>query len=204
MARKYELKRRAERQEETRRRIVEAAVHLHGTVGPARTQVRTVADRAGVERVTVYRHFPDQASLLRACREHYLAQHPPPEDSWKRIDDPEARLRAGLAAAYSFYAENEAMMSNVLRDAEVLPVGQGFIRFKHDTLRALDRGWGLRGRRRARLTAILDLAADFHTWRSLVRRMGLSQQESVDLVVRWVRCLNREGGDRHLDQTRRR
>lgn len=191
MARKYELKRRAERQEETRRRIVEAAVHLHGTVGPARTQISAIAERAGVERVTVYRHFPDQASLLRACREHFLAQHPPPEDSWKRVDDPEARLRAGLAAAYSFYAENEAMMSNVLRDAEVLPVGGGFIGFKRNTVQALDRGWGLRGRRRTQLTAILDLAADFHTWRSLVCRMGLSQQELIDLVVRWVRCVHR-------------
>lgn len=198
MARKYELRRRAERREETRRRIVEATVHLHGTVGPARTQVSAIAERAGVERVTVYRHFPDQASLLRACREHYLAGHPLPDDSWKRIEDPEARLRAGLAAAYSFYAENEAMMANVLRDAEVLPVGGGFLGFKRDTVRALDRGWGLRGRRRAHLTSILDLAADFHTWRSLVRRMGLSEQESVNLVVRWVRCLSRgEPGSDH-------
>ncbi|HEX9717570.1 MAG TPA: helix-turn-helix domain-containing protein [Actinomycetota bacterium] len=192
MARKYELRRRAERREETRRRIVEATVHLHGTVGPARTQVSAIAERAGVERVTVYRHFPDQASLLRACQEHYLAGHSPPDDSWKRIEDPEARLRAGLAAAYSFYADNEAMMANVLRDAEVLPVGGGFLGLKRDTVRALDRGWGLWGRRRVHLTAVLDLAADFHTWRSLVRRMGLSEQESVDLVVRWVRCLSRD------------
>ena len=192
MARKYELRRRAERREETRRRIVEATVHLHGTVGPARTQVSAIAKRAGVERVTVYRHFPDQASLLRACQEHYLAGHSPPDDSWKRIEDPEARLRAGLAAAYSFYADNEAMMANVLRDAEVLPVGGGFLGLKRDTVRALDRGWGLWGRRRVHLTAVLDLAADFHTWRSLVRRMGLSEQESVDLVVRWVRCLSRD------------
>ena len=88
-------------------------------------------------------------------------------------------------------------MSNVLRDADVLPVGRGFIDFKRDTVRALDRGWGLRGRRRPQLTAILDLAADFHTWRSLVRRMGLSQEESVDLVVRWVRCVHREGPIAH-------
>lgn len=183
------MRRRAERQQETRRRIIEAAVELHGMIGPARTQVSAVAERAGVERITVYRHFHDQASLLRACREHYLALHPPPNPSWRRIEQPEARLRAGLGAAYAYYAENEAMMANVLRDADMLPVGGGFLGFKRQVVRDLAAGWGVRGRRRAQLEAVLDLAADFSTWRLLVRQRGLTPDEAVDLIARWVRSL---------------
>jgi AcrR family transcriptional regulator len=189
MARTYMMRRRAERQKETRQRIVEAAVELHGTVGPASTQVSAIAERAGVERITVYRHFPDQASLLRACREHFLALHPPPGSGWKGIEDPETRLRAGLGAAYAYYAENEAMIANVLRDAEVLPVGEGFLAFKHEVVRALSQGEDVRGPRRARLNAVLNVATDFGTWRSLVRQSGLTHDEAIDLVVRWVRCL---------------
>jgi AcrR family transcriptional regulator len=189
MSRTYTMRRRAEHQEETRRRIVESAVQLHGTVGPARTQVSAVAERAGVQRITVYRHFSDQASLLRACRDHYLALHPLPEPHWKRIEDPERRLRAGLGAAYAYYEENEAMIANVLRDAEVLPVGEGFLAFKRELSRAVRAGWGLRGRRRAQLMAVLDLAADFGTWRSLVRQSGLTNDEAVDLIARWVRSV---------------
>ena len=183
------MRRRAERQEETRRRIIEAAVELHGSVGPARTQVSAIAERAGVERITVYRHFPDQTSLLRACREHYLARHPPPDSHWKRIKDPEARLRAGLRAAYAYYAANEDMIANVLRDADALPVGAGFLGFKRQVVQGLSAGWGIRGRRQAHLEALLNLAADFSTWRSLARRSGLTQEEAIELIAWWARCL---------------
>jgi AcrR family transcriptional regulator len=193
MARKYELKRRAERREQTRRRIIEAVVHLHETIGPARTEISAVAERAGVERATVYRHFPDQGSLLAACRDHYLAAHPPPEDSWMQIDDPDERLRAGLDVAYTYYAANEAMMANVLRDAEVMPVGGGFIALQRGFAQALGRGWGREGRQRVRLEAVLGVAVSFDTWRCLVRRMGVTHDEAVDMAARWVRCIHDAG-----------
>ena len=123
MARKYELKRRAERQEETRRRITEAAVELHGTVGPARASISAIAEKAGVQRLTVYRHFPDERALFAACTGHYLSENPPPDpEPWTGIADPEDRLRAALAEVYGYYRRNEPMMSNSVRDAEAKPV----------------------------------------------------------------------------------
>ena len=73
MKRRYELKERARRQAETRQRIVDAAVELHTSVGPARTTISAIAERAGVERHTVYAHFPDEPTLFRACSTHWRA-----------------------------------------------------------------------------------------------------------------------------------
>ena len=125
--RKYELKRRAENQAATRQRIVEAALELHATVGPARTTVIDIAESAGVERVTVYRHFPDELALFSACSAHYRAQNPPPDmSSWAAIKDPVERLRAALGSFYAYYDRVAPMLQNVLRDAETVPaVWQG-------------------------------------------------------------------------------
>src|SRR3954469_14503837 len=108
--RKYELKARAEAQEETRRRITEATVGLHLEVGPAQTTISEIAKRAGVQRLTVYNNFPDEASLLGACSAHYGAQRPPPDPGeWMAMEDPEERTRAALTALYGYYRETEAM-----------------------------------------------------------------------------------------------
>ena len=99
--RKYELKKRAERLAETRRRITEATVELHRTVGPAATQVNEVARRAGVQRMTVYNHFPDETSLFSACSAHWRALHPAPDlAAWRAVEEPGARLRLGLGELY--------------------------------------------------------------------------------------------------------
>src|SRR3954447_12983470 len=120
--RRYELKERPRRQEETRQRIVDATVALHGEVGPARTTVAEVARRAGVGRVTVYNHFPDDASLLGACSAQFIESNPPPDPSaWARIGDPEARLRSALGQTYAYFRENAAMLANVNRDAALMP-----------------------------------------------------------------------------------
>ena len=120
MTRKYELKKRAETVEETRRRIVEAAVELHGTVGPARTTVSAIADRAGVQRQTYYRHFPSERELLTACSGLWEEQHPPPDpEGLRALSDGLERLRAGLTGLYAFYEEGEGMLANVVRDAAV-------------------------------------------------------------------------------------
>ena len=114
MTRRYELKQRAQRQADTRRRILEATVALHAERGLVATQVTDIAQRAGVDRVTVYRHFPDPASLFKACAAHYYSAHPPPDPTgWAAIGDPEARLRHGLGEVYGYWAANAAMAANV-------------------------------------------------------------------------------------------
>ena len=124
MTRKYDMKRRAKRQEETRQRIVEATVELHQSVGMARTTISAVAEKAGVQRLTVYRHFPNEHALFSACTGHWSAANPPPDPaSWTQIaGHTEERLRSALAEVYAYYRHTEPMVANVVRDAEVHPL----------------------------------------------------------------------------------
>src|SRR4051812_21205209 len=117
-ARTYRQKKRAEQSAETRRKIVEATVALHREVGPAATQINEIARLAGVQRVTVYSHFPDEVSLFMACSAHWRALHPAPDPAtWLSIEDPAKRLRLGLRELYEWYRKTEPMTGNVLRDA---------------------------------------------------------------------------------------
>src|SRR5215210_5219097 len=196
MTRKYEMKRRAERMEETRQRITEAAVELHETVGPARTTVSAVAEKAGVQRHTYYAHFPEIEDLYRACTAHYMERHPLPDLSpWVEIADAEKRIRKGLSEVYAYYSSTEAMMSNVLRDGQLDPRGQ-------ESMVMLYQHWGrmrdtiaeafeASGERREELLGAVALALDFQTWRTLVRQQGLDQDRAVGLMVGMVRCLMR-------------
>src|SRR3954468_22754752 len=112
MSREYKKRKRAESEAETRQRITEATMHLHERVGPARTTVSAIAEEAGVQRATVYRHFPDEPSLFQACAGHYMSLHPPPDPSrWADIADPADRLREALADVYAWWDETEDMMS---------------------------------------------------------------------------------------------
>jgi AcrR family transcriptional regulator len=189
--RKYELKRRAERQQETRRRIVEAAVDLHASVGPARTTIAAIAEHAGVGRPTVYAHFPDEHALLSACSAHVRATIPPPDPSrWRRIPDPAARLRTALIELYAYYRRSESLLDNILRDVDVLPVVREMAtpRFAYllETHELLARGWNVRGRRRARVHAALAHALEFRTWQSLVRTGALDNEDAAELMVALV------------------
>lgn len=187
--RTYRLKRRADRQEETKQRIVAAAVSLHQELGPARTSISAVAERAGVQRHTFYRYFPEEADLLRACSAHYRSLHPPPDPgTWRAIADPARRLRTGLAAAYAYFRANEAMMANVLRDAEVMPVGGGFLQLRRAMTDALLSAWRVGGRRRERLHAAIGLAVSFQTWHALARDYRLDDHETAELVATMVLC----------------
>lgn len=183
MARKYELKRRAEKQAETRRRIVEAAIELHGTKGPARTTLSDVARLAGVERHTLYRHFPTERHLFLACSGRYGELNPPPDpEQWRSIADPEARLRQGLGDVYDFYERTEGMRASVLRDAEWDPLTQEIVAHRGGPLTAEIRdvlAERVRGRRRL---AALDLALDFYAWRRLTRS-GLSRKDAVETMI---------------------
>jgi AcrR family transcriptional regulator len=195
MARRYELKRRAERQERTRRRIAEAAVELHSTIGPARTTVSAVAARAGVERHTYYRHFPDEHSLRLACSGLHAERDPLPDpEPWVTVGDPIRRLRRGLTELYAYFGRNAALLANLARDAEIDPPTREIIAERmsprlaeiRETLAA---GVVEDGHRAA--SATLDLALEFHTWRSLVSGSGLSERHAVETMVSAIRCARR-------------
>jgi AcrR family transcriptional regulator len=191
--RKYEMKKRAERQRETRRRIVEATVELHRTRGPANTTVSEIAKRAGVNRLTVYNHFPDITDLLKACSRSWTERHPTPDPTpWKQIDDPQERLQTALTELYDFYARTEPMRGNVLRDAETMPELAALLKgsvvpYVGAVRDLLAEGWEVRDDRRKRLLATIKLAIDFHTWRSLERESGLSRKEAVESMLEAVR-----------------
>jgi AcrR family transcriptional regulator len=189
VARKYELRKRAERQEDTRRRIVEAAVDLHGTVGPVKTTVSAIADRAGVQRHTYYRHFPDDRSLMLACSGLYASRNPLPDpDPWRAVADPDTRLRRGLDELYAYYESNEPMLANVTRDAEIDPLTAEAAELRFGPGRDAIRAVLAKGRRSKRALALLDVALAFSTWRMLVRYGGLSRKEAVETMVAAVRC----------------
>src|SRR5581483_3630069 len=186
--RPYRKKRRAELEEETRRRITESAVELHGTVGPARTSMSAVAEHAGVRRSTLYRHFPDEASLFEACSAHWNAANPPPDMSaWAAIQDPDERLRTALEELYAYFRRTEAMMSNLIRDEAVNRSVRRHFRKFHDYLTAardvLMQGRRARGSSRDRVRAAIGHALAFTTWRSLVREQGLGNSQAVELML---------------------
>jgi AcrR family transcriptional regulator len=190
-ARRYRKRRRAELEAQTRRRITEAAVKLHGTVGPARTTVKGVAEEAGVQRATVYRHFPDEESLFTACSAHWAQLNPPPDaEDWKAIRDPDERLRVALAELYGWYDWGEDMLVNIFRDASLVPAMQpAAAEFQTQFASyqpALMRGRPERGRHRAGVSAAIGHALVFPTWRSLIREQGMEQADAVELMVRLV------------------
>jgi AcrR family transcriptional regulator len=191
MSREYKKRKRAESEEQTRLRITEAAVDLHGSVGPAKTTISAVAERAGVQRATVYRHFADEEALFGACSAHWLAQHPVPDIAeWAAIEDPSERLRTALDAIYAWYEAGEEMLERVVRDAPLVPALRTPVEARRLWLgvvvESVMRGRPERGRRRRRVDAALGHAVAFETWRSLVREQGLPAAEAVGLMAAMV------------------
>jgi AcrR family transcriptional regulator len=189
--RPYKMKRRAEQEAQTRQRITESAVELHGTLGPARTSMKAVAEKAGVPRSTVYRHFPDEEALFGACSAHWAAENPPPDVSaWERIDDPDERLRTALEELYSYYRRAGGMIEKLLRDEAAVPmVAQLFAPF-HDFMAAiaeiLMRGRGLRGKARDRTRAAIAHATAFRAWQQLTEEQRLGDEQAAELMRRLV------------------
>jgi AcrR family transcriptional regulator len=189
-ARPYRQKVRAERQAETRQRIIESAVALHLERGPAQTSINAIAERAGVNRVTVYRHFPDARTLLEACSTHARRLNPPPDlNRWRRIDDPRRRTEVALTQLYDYFRRTESGWANVLRDAELAPLVKEmaqerrltYLREARDVLLA---AWPKRRARRPLLRAVLGLAVHFRTWQTMCRREQLDDRTAVALMVR--------------------
>jgi AcrR family transcriptional regulator len=187
MKRNYTKTRRAEQEAETRERIAVAALALHAEIGPARTTISQIAERAGVQRHTVYAHFPEERDLLMACSGLHIAQNPPPSPAgWDTVNDPSVRLKKALTALYGWYAGNEAILAAVLRDAEhhallreVMDVrfGSAFQAIGS----SLSAGLADKGK------AALVLAMSFHTWRTLTRDGGLGPTAAADLMAETVR-----------------
>jgi AcrR family transcriptional regulator len=189
--RKYEKKARAEAEAQTRLRITESAVELHGSLGPARTSMSAVAEHAGVRRSTLYRHFPDERALFGACSAHWAAENPPPDISlWSAVEDPAARLDGALSDLYAYYGRTEEMMDKLLRDAQTVEIVHELMRayraFLEQAVEILMYGRGLRGNAAKRTRAAIGHALTFGTWQDLTGSQGLDDRRAIELMRRFV------------------
>lgn len=180
--RPYELRARADAMDRTRARITRATIELHGTIGPAATTMSAVAERAGVTRATLYRHFPNENILFKACSAEWRSANPAPDPAqWAAIPNPYDRLEAALIALYDWYRSCEAMRANLLRDLAVLPpaIGKNIESYPRTFADVLDAGWPHRSRLRR---AAISHAVAFETWRSLAHE-GLTDTEAAQLII---------------------
>jgi len=192
-SRRYTKQRRARQEAETRQRIVDAAVALHGVVGPRHTTISAIAQRAGVQRLTVYRHFPDQDALFRACTSHWLEDNPPPDpDGWATVADPAERTRAALGALYRYYRGTATMWRLTYRDLAEVTALQGpvteFERYLERIRDDLERAWRGGESSCRDVALVLGHATRFETWQSLAHE-GADDAAAADLAVAWVAAL---------------
>ncbi|MBV9956043.1 MAG: TetR/AcrR family transcriptional regulator [Pseudolabrys sp.] len=185
MTRSYTLKKRAAQQAETRQRIVEAAVDLHSTVGPSATTLSMIADKAGVQRHTLYAHFPDERSIFQACSGLAHERDPSPTaDAWRGIAERSERRTVGVSAIYAWYERNASLLSNVMRDVERHPLVQEVQKARAPVFKAWRDvlGEGLNAKQRA----VLAVALSFWTWRTLTRDAGLESDAAAAVMVKAV------------------
>ena len=190
-SRPYRKTERARKAAETRRRITEAAVELHRTLGPANTKVTEVAKLAGVSRMTVYNHFPTDFDLFMACSTHWATGNPFPDpETWAAIDDPPERLVSALKELYEWYGLKEDMLGKVFRDTPVVPpladvMDELWSTYVEELVRTLAHGWPVRGAETEALQATLRLVVDFNTWRVLTGS-GSDHGRAAELAARMV------------------
>ena len=194
MARTYTQRKRAEQQDETRTRIVDATIALHQEIGGPATTISAIAERAGVERATVYRHFPDERALLQACTGHYIAQNPPPAPAaWLAIDNAAARLHVALTEIYDYHRRTEVMSARAAIDIPQMPtlreVLGPFFAYWAQVREVLVEPWQVSDEAKPLLIAAIGHAVAFQTWQSLVRMQGLEDQDAVQVMERMVRCV---------------
>ena len=198
MARKYEQRQRAESEEATRLRIVEAAVHLHEAIGPTATTVSAIAERAGVGRVTVYRHFPDERALFTACTSHYYAINPLPDPvPWRATADPGQRLWQALTELYAYYRRTEGMLARAEQDVPNNPILAEVLTPFDDYLAGIRDLLTEEAPADAMVAAAIGHALAFGTWRSLTGLQGLSDAQAVAMMHALVRSAR--GSDRALE-----
>ncbi len=196
-SRPYRKTRRAKSEAETRSRIVDATVALHLSVGPARTTVKAIAERAGVQRATVYNHFPDLDALFEACNAHYYERHPMPDPAeWMSIDPPAKRFSIALDELYAWYEETEQMLTVGIRDIDAVPPAarEAFFGYFDHVRDVLVAGRRERGHLRRTVSAAIGHAISFVTWRSLVREQSLTRTEAVSLMAATVDAAAKDRG----------
>ena len=195
MPRRYRLKARAERQEENRRRIVEAAYQLHMTIGASRATASAIARLAGVRRPTVQRHFPDLATLFTACSLHGMQLDPPPDPAaWQQVADPGQRLRAALCELYPYYRRNRSVFADIPNFSGVVGLEMLWAALAQQRdwqLGVLAEGWEVPEGRRESLRAALGHAIDFWAWRSLTEGQGLDDEKAALLMTEMVQGMAR-------------
>ena len=189
--RKYTKTRRSEQQDQTRTRIVKATVALHEELGPANTSIKAIAEKAGVQRLTVYRHFPDDDSLFLACSTHWLAANPPPDVAeWENIEQAYKRGFEAFMAFYRYYSNTEKLWTKVYRDIEQVPavknVMVGFEAYLDTVRDGLLAPWKLKGKNKRQESITLRHALRFSTWQSLECE-NLKDKQKAELVMGWVR-----------------
>ena len=202
----YTLKTRAAGMSRTRQRIVEATLRLHTTVGPARTSIAAVAEEAGVQRHTVYSHFPDEKSLFLACGGLFAQRNPyPAVQAWGQIEDPAQRVCHALADVYAYFRAHEGVLWPVVRDVPLIPhlVGSGLAANRAAARAAITTGWKLRGVRAAHSRAVLDLALRFETWRALTTDGELSDDHATAVMTSAILCAAGLAGASQARRTRR-
>jgi len=188
--RKYTKTRRAAQQDETRARIVDATMKLHEALGPAQTSIMAIAEAAGVQRLTVYRHFPDDASLFEACSTRYLELHPPPQPAaWADIGHPAERSHAALLAFYRYYRRTENMWRVAYRDLDQVaalqaPMGR-FEAYLNQVADELVQARHTPQAARKPLKLTLRHALSFATWQSL-KNAKLKDRQIAELVQGWL------------------
>ncbi len=187
--RRYRLRERAKQQEETRRRIVEATAALHAEVGPAATTISAIAERAGVQRLTVYRHFPEEQQLFEACSALSEERHPSPDPAqWQDITDPGARTETTLTALYRYYAGDARGLALVLRDAEELPalreVLTPFLEYLTSIADDIASTWTTTDVGHE-VRALAGLAVDFRAWQALAEQ-GVAPDDAARLMTRVI------------------
>jgi AcrR family transcriptional regulator len=187
--RPYLQRRRAERSGETRARILDALIALHEEVGPSRTTVSAIAARAGVQRLTVYRHFPDDRGRLEASTARWLSAHPPPAPAlWSKERDPATATESALVGLFAYYRRTARMWTTAYRDVGQVPgLGPAMARFE-DHLTAIGDGlvdaWS-REVSSPEARALIHHALRFSTWESLARE-GLDDEQMARLIVDWL------------------
>ena len=191
------MKRRAELEQQTKLRITESAVALHGSRGPSRTSLSAIAEHAGVRRSTLYRHFPDELALFAACSNHWIAANPFPDLArWSAIPSVDDRLAVALTELYGYYRRTQGMLSNVLRDEDAVPVVKqmlaGYRRYLSHARDTLLQGRRLKEPAATQVRAALGHALGFQTWRSLAIEQGLTDEASAQLMCLLVASATKE------------